>query len=132
MTARASDAEQYAASIVSEVREWRAAINDTNGGTAYRKHAAEYLPGDGAGEPFTWADYIEAVALEVVALREVNGDRLRIEILRTYGGPGCRIVYDGGDYLTVTAYVMGEPSASRDVYAPELCEWFEDVYGGQA
>jgi hypothetical protein len=125
-------AQEYAATIAEELREWRRAINDTDGGTAYRKHAEEHLPGDGTGEPFTWADYLEACALEVVALREINGDRLRVEVLRTYGGPGCRIVYDGGNYLTVTAYVMGEPSVSRDVFAPELCQWFDDVYGGQS
>ncbi len=125
-------AQEYAATIAEELREWRRAINDTDGGTAYRKHAEEHLPGDGTGEPFTWADYLETCTLEVVALREVGGDRLRVEVLRTYGGPGCRIVYDGGNYLTVTAYVMGEPSVSCDVFAPELCQWFDDVYGGQS
>jgi len=123
-------AEEYTAAIAAELAQWRAAINDPNG----TEHAAlrwEYIPTDGHTAPFTWADYIDAVALEVVRLRDDDGDVRRVEVLRTYGGPGCRVIYDDREserYVFVQTFVMGEPTATTFAYCPELCEWLREVY----
>jgi hypothetical protein len=127
-------AERYAATIAAELREWRAAITDPDG-EEYATITREITPDDGDGEPLTWADYINAVALDVEVMRPIRDgdgrDRLRIEILRTYGGPGCVIVADdrySEEWVYVEAYSAGDPDTEESVYCPELCEWLAEVY----
>jgi hypothetical protein len=123
-------AEQYAATVADELRLWRDAIGNWDG-HAYRTITAEITPADGDGESLSWGDYLDACALDVEVLRSDDRNRLRVEVLRTYGGPGCRIVYDdqNGNYFTVTAYTMGDPTARVDVYCPEFAQWLEEMYG---
>lgn len=64
--------------------------------------------------------YMSEVVLEVVTWR-ADGDagRVNVEWLRTYGGPGCRIFFEGDDYATVHAYDMSGEAEVR-VYVPAL------------
>ena len=51
--------------------------------------------------------YTNEVLLEIVTWRaDEDSSRVRVEWLRTYGGPGCRIYFEGDDYATVHAYDM--------------------------
>lgn len=62
--------------------------------------------------------YMNEVLLEVVTWRaDEDRSRVNVEWLRTYGGPGCRIYFEGDDYATVRAYDM-EGEAEVRVFAP--------------
>lgn len=62
--------------------------------------------------------YTNEVLLEVVTWRaDEDPQTVSVEWLRTYGGPGCRIYFDGDDYATVRAYDM-EGEAEVRVLAP--------------
>lgn len=63
--------------------------------------------------------YANETLLEVTTWRADNYAP-RVEWLRTYGGPNCRIYFDGSDYARVEVCSAGEPAATIDVYAPTL------------
>ena len=64
--------------------------------------------------------YTNEVLLEVVTWRaDEDSERVRVEWLRTYGGPGCRIFFEGDNYETIHAYDMSGEAEVR-VYVPAL------------
>lgn len=64
--------------------------------------------------------YTNEVLLEVVTWRaDEDSERVRVEWLRTYGGPGCRIFFEGDNYATIHAYDMSGEAEVR-VYVPAL------------
>jgi hypothetical protein len=74
--------------------------------------------------------YLNGIALEVKTWRGEHTDTdVIVEILRTYGGPTCRIQWDSRypAMLAVTAGWGGD-AAAREVYAPvfgeQLMEFF--------
>jgi hypothetical protein len=63
--------------------------------------------------------YVNETVLEVVRWR-ADGYATRVEWLRTYGGPGCRIYFDGNDYARIEVCSLGESDAVVSVYVPTL------------
>lgn len=127
-------AAEYAASIAEELRTWeRAATGDDD--------ALDAIAGDldpdriniELGELPHGDTYVESVALDVTVWRtepDTYGMReTRIEILRTYGGPYCRIEWDSRQPARFTVWAAwGSDFDTADVYAPTLGASLEDVY----
>jgi hypothetical protein len=65
--------------------------------------------------------YMNETLLEVVTWRaDEDRDRVQVEWLRTYGGPGCRIHFDGySNNARVEAYSMDD-RAEVSAYVPTL------------
>jgi hypothetical protein len=66
-----------------------------------------------------FATYVNESVLEVIQWR-ADGYAPRVEWLRTYGGPGCRIYFDGNDYARIEVCSLGESDAVVSVYVPTL------------
>lgn len=126
-------AAEYAASIAEEMRTWeRAATGDPDAMDALADDMAGIVDIELGGVPHG-DDYIQAVALAVTVWRtepDTDGMReTRIEILRTYGGPSCRIEWDSRQPARFTVFAAwGSDYATADVYAPTLGASLEDVY----
>lgn len=65
--------------------------------------------------------YMNETLLEIVTWRaDEDRDRVAVEWLRTYGGPSCRIHFDGyGDSARIEAYSMDD-KATTSAYVPTL------------
>lgn len=65
-------------------------------------------------------NYVNETILEAITWQAQNrSDLVRVEWLRTYGGPGCRIFFEGDEYATVKAYDM-EGDSTIWVHVPNL------------
>lgn len=109
-------AAAYAASIAEEVRLLDAAL----GGDV--EACAAFPCGDDSDgdDPDTLANYLNGFTLEVVTYHGTNEETI-VEVLRTYGGPSCRIVRDSRDGDTVAVRVTWWADASTvTVYAPNV------------
>lgn len=120
-TVRLSDAVEYAASIAGEVRQLdRVLAGEEDAATA--EAVAGWQPDGDYGDPFAF--YLAHV-LDVAVRVDVRGIEYghTVEILRTFGGPGCWIVrnHDDGEQVEVRACWGGE-TASVYVWAPALAE----------
>lgn len=80
---------------------------------------------DGRDEDGAQVDPVDAAAfwfadlLEVETVRDSRGDLRRVECLRTTGGPGCLVTFDGSGSALVEAWT-GSGRASRRVETPTL------------
>jgi hypothetical protein len=92
--------QDYAVSIADELRELEKAL-------ASDEHDWE-----------SFINYVNETVLEQIVWRSDAG-HIRVEWLRTYGGPGCRIYFEADEYATVEAY-DSEGKGSVLVYCPEL------------
>jgi hypothetical protein len=119
--------KEYARTIADELRTWQdAATGDADALDAVRD---QWQPEDADQMPSV-LDYLEAVALEVITWRTAGTayrpSEFRVEVLRTYGGPGCRIDWDSRtpDYFAIHAY-HGTDEARTNVYAPTFGDQME-------
>jgi hypothetical protein len=73
------------------------------------------------------ADYLNNYALDVTWYR--SGDKTRVEILRTCGGPHCDITRDShdGEMLEVRTYEAGAPVDTMRVWAPALAAHLDEL-----
>lgn len=94
---------RYAEIIAGELREIEQALieDDQDGVEIVVNYANETIL-----ESITW------VAQE-------RPDLVRVEWLRTFGGPGCRIYFENDDHVVVRAYGM-DGRAELSVYVPNL------------
>lgn len=118
-----SDAAEYAATIAEEVAQVEAVL----AGDADADTLDGYDP-DQHDCPAIW--YLNEM-LEIDVLRsDGNPERVRIEMTRTIGGPGCWIIYDTGDSDTTIELraVWGSDGATEFVRAPHLCAHLRDLY----
>ena len=116
-------AAEYAATIAEEVAQVEAVL----AGDADADTLAGFDPDEYAC-PFHW--YLDQM-LDIEVLRsDENPERVRIELTRTVGGPGCWIIYDSGDSDTVVELraVWGSGGATDFVRAPSLCAHLRDLY----
>ncbi len=124
-----TEAERYARSIAAELRTWHNAACDDNDAL---NEIRDERPVEEQDNPPHVLDYLDAVALAVEVWRkDEDRDAVRVEITRTYGGPGCRIEWDSlyrPHYFTVIAYVAGEPEARVDVFAQQFGNQMTEVY----
>lgn len=88
------------------------------------------------GYPKTWQP-VEAVdtwlnetCLEVIVLKSDDGSRVRVEILRTCGGPRCEISRssDDGEIIEITTYDGTDQATIRDQYS-NLANYFDEIWG---
>jgi len=120
-----SDAQEYAEVIAQEVRDLEEALAE-----AYR------YAFDGEGEPPTFDGdtftdpyevityYFDACALEVLDVTARSwtalhrpGERRYVEVLRTFGGPNCRVYFEEVANVTVRVYWGSDEGVAR-VFAP--------------
>ena len=126
-----SAAEEYARTIAAELRTWHAAACDDADALDEIRDERPVEEQDNAPHVL---DYIDAVALDVEIWRRDAATRddaaVRVEILRTYGGPGCRIEWsdETPHYFRVTAYVLGEEPHTVDVFAQQFGNQMSEVY----
>lgn len=126
-TSTRTEADRYARSIADELRTWeRAAAGDPDA-IAVLGEVREHT---GADDAPTVAEYVNACALAVETWRgERDASAVRVEILRTYGGPSCRIEWDSRyPALFAVSVVWGGESAAVEVYARTLGNQLEEVY----
>jgi hypothetical protein len=119
---RTDAAAEYAATIAEEVRRLDAAL----GGDA--DALATFTEGNDDGEPFGMVEYLNGWALEFRVARYDDGETLA-EVLRTYGGPGCRLYRESnnGNIVRVEAYSAGDPVAVLDVWAPNVAAALDEL-----
>lgn len=69
--------------------------------------------------------------LEVVVLATADGSRTRVEVLRTYGGPGTWIYRDDtdGGYVVVHVVSAGDEPEYRRVFAPTVAGYLDALAG---
>jgi hypothetical protein len=75
----------------------------------------------------TW---LNETCLEVIVLKSDDGSRVRVEILRTCGGPRCEInrSSDDGEVIEITTYDGTDQATIRDQY-PNLANYFDEIWG---
>jgi hypothetical protein len=112
-----SNAADYAATIADELGKWHAALTGDH-------HAMTEIVREIGFTPDSWMDYIETVALDIDYFHNHATGQTITEILRTTGGPGCRIIRDSRDdgRVSVSAYWWGDPVGTVDKYLPDLAE----------
>jgi hypothetical protein len=117
-TEPAATAYQYAETIAAELDQWRDALA---GDPAARAAIADEI----GHEPEDWYQYLDVIALAVEHWHNHNTGETITEVLRTYGGPSCRIVRDSRDRdgrVSVVAYWWNDPVGTVDKYLPELAD----------
>jgi hypothetical protein len=85
------------------------------------ERAAENATADCSAE--LWREYLNDV-LEVKILGEFSGGSWEVtgvEVLITYGGPSCRLIWDGNPYMELLT-TWGSDIDRRNVNLPELDE----------
>lgn len=119
-----NDARHYAAGIARELAQWEAAADgDPDALAALADDRAD------ADEPATVAEYLNTYALDVEVLRDENRERVLVEIVRTYGGPSCRIEWDSrypAAFEIVTHW--GGDAWRMTVHAPTLGDQLAEIY----
>jgi hypothetical protein len=118
-------AQEYAATIAEELRMWDDAASGDPDAIAGIAEEREHIDADDMPHA---AEYINLYALEVITWR--GGDSaVRVEILRTYGGPSCRIEWDNRYPATFDIVThWGGSSSHVTVNAPTLGSQLEEVY----
>lgn len=123
-----NEARQYAAGIAHELRTWEAAAD---GDPAAHDDVTEDI-GETDDRNVTISDYLDGIALAVTVWRtdpDADGADVRVEILRTYGGPSCRIEWDSrypAAFEIVTHW--GGSAWHMTVHAPTLGDQLAEVY----
>lgn len=122
-----TEAERYARLIADELRTWERAANGSPADLATLADEREH---SGADDAPTVAEYVNACALAVETWRgELDASAIRVEILRTYGGPSCRIDWDSRYPATFAVWVgFGGESATVEVCAPTLGDQLQECY----
>lgn len=112
-----SDAAAYAATIAAELESWYQAL-------AGDPAALAEIVREIGHAPTSWYDYIDAVALEVQFFHNHATGATITEVVRTCGGPSCRIIRDSRDvaHVTVSAYWWGDAHAEVRFESADLAE----------
>lgn len=132
-------AAEYAAIIAEEIRaleivldgpsdeyDSRTPYYDTDDDATYRA-AMETLGFATWGDPSeALYVYLEETILEVIAWHGSNG-ATRTEWLRTYGGPTCRIYFEGDDYAQIESTGDDNNTARISVYCPTLAAQVNEI-----
>lgn len=133
-------AAEYAATIGEEIRaleivldgpsdeyDSRTPYDDTDDDATYRA-AMETLGFATWGDPTeALYVYLNETILEVIDWQGSNG-ATRTEWLRTYGGPTCRIFFDGSDYAEIVSTGGTDSSTARiNVYVPTLANQVNEI-----
>jgi hypothetical protein len=124
----AENAREYAAAIAAEVLLWAVALDgDGDERDAARAEVlADMAPRE---DELWWTDYLDLVALDVTHFLDKNGGNHIVEVLRTYGGPTCRIVRDSRDgdgWVTVEAAWGSDEVGRVTVYARGLAHTLDE------
>ncbi len=122
-----TEAERYTRSVAEELRTWDNAASGDPDAIAEITNEREHIDADDAPHV---AEYVNLYALEVKTWRgELDASELRVEILRTYGGPSCRIEWDNRYPATFDIVThWGSSSSHVTVNAPTLGDQLEEVY----
>jgi hypothetical protein len=117
MTTHTSDAAAYAATIAHELEKWRAALTGDHHAITEITREIGYTPAD-------WLDYIDTVALDIDYFHNHTSGQTVTEILRTFGGPSCRIIRDSRDAsrVTVLATWWGDAPAAVPFECADLAD----------
>ena len=133
-------AQEYAAIIAEEIRALETALDgpgryydaanpaeDDDTDTEYRAalDVLEY-PHDIEQTDILYTYETETI-LEITLWHGSNGTT-RTEWLRTYGGPTCRVLFDGGDYVDiVTTGGTDSSTAQISIYCPTLANMVNEI-----
>lgn len=109
--AHSQEMARYAQAIAAELQELETALVEDESGDAWE----------------IVVNYANETILEsIVWQAQERSDLVRVEWLRTYGGPGCRIYFEADEYALVEAYDM-DGKAEVTVYVPNLAEQVLDL-----
>lgn len=131
-------AAEYAATIADEIRALETALDgpsrsfdpddatqDDEQDTDYRAALDVLEYAHNIDETDILHTYMNETVLEIITWHGSN-DETRTEWLRTYGGPGCRIYFEGDGNAEIVA-VYAPETARVSVYAPTLANMVEEL-----